>query len=73
MNHFIELELAFGKNKKIEINSMYIESIKRTEDEKNSYTVIRTFSGNKYDVKETSKEIKKLMNGKKINYFNNPI
>ena len=73
MNHFIELELAFGKNKKIEINSMYIESIKRTEDEKNSYTVIRTFSGNKYDVKETSKEIKKLMNGKKITYFNNPI
>jgi len=73
MNYFIELELAFGKNKKIEINSMYIESIKRTEDEKNSYTVIRTFSGNKYDVKETSKEIKKLMNGKKITYFNNPI
>jgi uncharacterized protein YlzI (FlbEa/FlbD family) len=73
MNHFIELELAFGKNKKIEINSMYIESIKRTEDEKNSYTVIKTFSGNKYDVKETSKEIKKLMNGKKITYFNNPI
>jgi uncharacterized protein YlzI (FlbEa/FlbD family) len=73
MNYFIELELAFGKNKKIEINSMYIESIKRTEDEKNSYTVIKTFSGNKYDVKETSKEIKKLMNGKKITYFNNPI
>jgi hypothetical protein len=73
MNHFIELELAFGKNKKIEINSMYIESIKRTEDEKNSYTVIKTFSGNKYDVKETSKEIKKLMNSKKITYFNNPI
>jgi len=73
MNYFIELELAFGKNKKIEINSMYIESIKQIEDEKNSYTVIRTFSGNKYDVKETSKEIKKLMNGKKITYFNNPI
>ena len=73
MNHFIELELAFGKNKKIEINSMYIESIKRTEDEKNSYSVIRTFSGNKYDVKETSKEIKKLMSSKKITYFNNPI
>ena len=73
MNYFIELELAFGKNKKIEINSMYIESIKRTEDEKNSYTVIRTFSGNKYDVKETSKEIKKLMSSKKITYFNNPI
>jgi uncharacterized protein YlzI (FlbEa/FlbD family) len=73
MNHFIELELAFGKNKKIEINSMYIESIKRTEDEKNSYTVIKTFSGNKYDVKETSKEIKKLMKDKKITYFNNPI
>jgi uncharacterized protein YlzI (FlbEa/FlbD family) len=73
MNHFIELELAFGKNKKIEINSMYIESIKKTEDEKNSYTVIKTFSGNKYDVKETSKEIKKLMNSKKITYFNNPI
>jgi hypothetical protein len=73
MNHFIELELAFGKNKKIEINSMYIESIKRIEDEKNSYTVIRTFSGNKYDVKETSKEIKKLMKDKKITYFNNPI
>jgi len=52
---------------------MYIESIKRTEDEKNSYTVIKTFSGNKYDVKETSKEIKKLMNSKKITYFNNPI
>ena len=73
MNYFIELELAFGKNKKIEINSMYIESIKRTEDEKNSYTVIKTFSGNKYDVKETSKEIKKLMKDKKITYFNNPI
>jgi uncharacterized protein YlzI (FlbEa/FlbD family) len=73
MNHFIELELAFGKNKKIEINSMYIESIKRTEDEKNSYTVIKTFSGNKYDVKETSKEIKKLIKDKKITYFNNPI
>jgi len=73
MNHFIELELAFGKNKKIEINSMYIESIKRTEDEKNSYTVIKTFSGNKYDVKETSKEIKKMMKDKKITYFNNPI
>ena len=73
MNYFIELELAFGKNKKVEINSMCIESIKKVKDEKNSYTVIRTFSGNKYDVKETSKEIKKLMNGKKITYFNNPI
>jgi len=52
---------------------MYIESIKRTEDEKNSYTVIKTFSGNKYDVKETSKEIKKLIKDKKITYFNNPI
>lgn len=68
MNHFIELELApeSARGQKIELSSMFIESMQRIEQ----YTAIRMFSGGEHDVKETPKEIKKLMDTKKITYFN---
>lgn len=70
MNHFIELELAFGSGNKVEINSMFIESITEIKSERETYTSIRTFSGKEHDVKESPKKIKELINTKKITYFN---
>ena len=68
MNHFIELELASPseEGQKIELSSMFIESMRRIDP----YTSIRMFSGREHYVKETPKEIKKLMDTKKITYFN---
>lgn len=70
MNHFIELELASPseEGQKIELSSMFIESMQRTDQY--TYTAIRMFSGGEHYVKETPKEIKKLMDTKKITYFN---
>ena len=70
MNHFIELESASGEGQKVELSSMFIESMQRIDSGKDSYTAIRMFSGGEHDVKETPKEIKKLMDTKKITYFN---
>ena len=72
MNHFIELELApeAARGQTVEISPMFIESMKRIDFNGTSFTVIRMFSGAQHDVKETSKEIKKLANTKKITYFN---
>jgi hypothetical protein len=70
MSHFIELKNAFGSDKTVEINSMFIESMFPTERGDKTFTQVTTFSGARFDVIETPKEIKKLMETKKITYFN---
>ena len=70
MSHFIELKNAFGSDKTVEINSMFIESMFPTERGDNIFTQVTTFSGSRFEVTETPKEIKKLMETKKITYFN---
>ncbi len=71
MSHFIELtNINHGQCKTVEINSMLIESMSRVEREENPYTRVITFGGSLYEVKETPKVIKKLMDTKKITYFN---
>lgn len=72
MNNFIKLKRA-SDNATIEINPMFIESmelIELIEEGNEPYTLIYTFSGREYGVKETSKMIEELMRTKKITYFN---
>jgi hypothetical protein len=70
MSHFIELKNAFGSDKTVEINSMFIESMFPMQRGDTSFTQVTTFSGARFEVKETPKKIKELMDTKKITYFN---
>jgi hypothetical protein len=70
MSHFIELKNAFGSDRTVEINSMFIESMCPMQRGDNFFTQVTTFSGARFEVTETPKEIKKLMETKKITYFN---
>jgi hypothetical protein len=69
--NFITLKKATSDESPIDINPIFIESIDRYETETIKRTEIMMFSGKVHYIKETPKEIKKIMEQPKTFYTTN--